>query len=130
MACFRSAPAVMAHFLQPLGEAALALTLRNVFGPEDRVAFETAARALIGQRGRIRVLILLDSTFTGISQAPAMGDISFYAEHADDIERMAVIGEPQWESHAGLFLGRGARATTIRYFPLSQFGLAQAWLLD
>lgn len=117
----------MPHFIQQLNDTTLAVTFTGLMSQGDRVAFENAARALIAKAGRINALILLKD-FEGVGRDVNMGNIDFYAQHADDIEKMAIVADPRWETQAFLFTGSGARSTDIRFFPTAQFGLAQAWL--
>lgn len=117
----------MPHFIQHLNERTLAATFSGVMSQDDRSALEAEARTLIAKVGKIHALIVLKD-FEGIGRSVDSGNLDFYVEHADDILRMAIVGDPKWESHAYLFTGAGARKTEIKFFPPAQFGLAQAWL--
>lgn len=117
----------MAVFIHTLNERTIAATFSGLLTQADRDAFEAAAREMIAQVGQINALFLLKD-FAGLSDRVDWGRIEFYADHADDIVKMAIVGDPKWESQASLFTGRGARKTQIRFFPLHEFGAAQQWV--
>ena len=119
----------MPVFVQSLNEHTIAVTISGLLTQADRDAFEAAAREMIGQVGKINALILLKD-YEGLSDRVDWGRIEFYADHADDIVKMAIVGDPKWESQASLFTGRGARKTQIRFFPMEQFGVAQQWVVS
>lgn len=119
----------MSIFIQQLDARTIAATFSGVMTQDDRAEFETAARALIAVAGSIHALVILKD-FRGIGRDVEGGDLDFYAEHADDIERLAIVGDPKWETAAHLFTGSGARKTAVRYFPTPEFGRAQAWILN
>lgn len=117
----------MAHFIQQIGDSTLAVTITGVFTDADRRVSRDAASALIAKVGKISVLVILQD-FKGIGRDVDTGDIEFYAEHADDIVKMAFVGDPKWEMQAHLFTGSGARKTIVKFFPMTEFGQAQSWV--
>jgi len=75
----------------------------------------------------IRILAILDR-FEGWEKGADWGDMSFMFEHGDNIEKMAIVGDPQWETETLIFSGAGYRRTEIKFFPTGQVAEAEAWL--
>lgn len=117
----------MAHFIHPFPPRGLAVTFTGVLAQADRAAFEASARQRIAEAGPIDALIVLKD-FQGLGADLDPHDMGFYTEHADDVLRMAIVGEPRWETQAHLFTGSGVRKTVVRYFAPSQLGAARQWL--
>lgn len=117
----------MSNFIQQLHDTTLAVTISGVMSGADKAAFESAARAAIAKSGTIRVLIILKD-FQGVGTSVDVNNLDFYADHADDIVKMAVVGDPKWKTEALVFTGAGARKTQVRFFETVQFGAAQQWL--
>jgi len=71
---------------------------------------------------RVKLLILVEE-FEGWERNPDWGDMSFYAEHGDKIAKIAIVGNPKWETEFKMFTGAGFRRGTRRVLP---FGPAPA----
>jgi hypothetical protein len=76
---------------------------------------------------KIRQLVLL-TNFAGWEKSEAWNDMSTLENHGDDFERIAVVGDPKWETEGLMFLGAGLRKTEIRFFPPEGESTARAWL--
>jgi len=74
-----------------------------------------------------RGLIILEN-FTGWSKDPRWGDILFMQEHADQITKMAIVGDEKWKEEVFMFVGKSFRTTKIEFFPEDQLELATDWL--
>jgi hypothetical protein len=72
-------------------------------------------------------LILLDR-FEGWERGADWGDVTFAATHGRKIRKMALVGNPKWETEVLMFVGAGVRRTDIRYFPPQALSEAEAWL--
>ena len=81
---------------------------------------------LIGQHGRLRVLFDMHD-FHGWTAGALWEDIKFDLKHFRDIERLALVGERQWESGMATFC-RPFTTATIRYFDRAQAEDARRWL--
>ena len=90
---------------------------------------QTAARDEIQRGGKIKLLIVLDG-FQGWEKGAAWGDISFAAAYGDQIEKMAIVGEPRWETEALMFVGAGIRRTPVKFFVSEQAAQARMWLAE
>jgi hypothetical protein len=74
-----------------------------------------------------RILAVLEN-FVGWEQSLAWGDLDFRYGHSNDIEKIAIVGEPRFEQAALAFAGAGFRNAPVKFFPDSQLAEAQAWL--
>ena len=88
---------------------------------------QAAAREEIAKAGKIKVLLILDA-FQGWEKGADWGDMSFTAAHGDDIEQIAVVADPKWETEAMMFVGAGFRRTQVKFFPQGEVSQARAWL--
>jgi hypothetical protein len=76
---------------------------------------------------KVKVLVILED-FKGWERGADWGDITFMVGHDDQIEKMAIVAEPRWESEALIFAGKGFRKAEVKFFPANQVKLARAWL--
>jgi hypothetical protein len=76
---------------------------------------------------RVKLLVLLDQ-FEGWERNPDWGDMTFYVEHGDRITRIAIVGDPKWETEFKMFTGAGFRAAPVQFYPAEQLQQARAWL--
>ncbi len=117
----------MPHFIHSFPPRGLAVTFSGVLSQSDRTAFEQAARRRIAEVGAMDALIVLKD-FQGLGADIDPHDMDFYAAHADDVLRMAIVGDARWETQAHIFTGSGVRKTVVRYFVTSQLGAARQWI--
>jgi hypothetical protein len=66
--------------------------------------------------------------FEGFERGADWGDISFLVKHDHQVDKIAIVGDPKWESEMLIFAGAGFRQGQVKFFPLSQLGQARAWL--
>ena len=76
---------------------------------------------------RVKVLVTLED-FKGWERGADWGNVTFMVGHDDQIEKMAIIADPKWESEALMFAGKGFRKGQVKFFPANQIALARAWL--
>ena len=81
----------------------------------------------IEKAGTIKLLVILDD-FQGWQKGDDWGDMSFYSEHGDQIDKIAIVGDPKWEDEMLMFAGSGLRRAPVKYFSESDLAAAQAWL--
>jgi hypothetical protein len=55
-------------------------------------------------------------------------DMSFQLNHDHQIERMAIVAEPEWEDQVLMFAGQGLRKFAIKYFAPAQLSGARVWV--
>ena len=87
-----------------------------------------AAKALDGDPLLHAKLLILLEEFEGWERNPDWGDMSFYIEHGDKITKIAIVGNPKWETEFKMFLGAGFRPAPVRFFPSDQLQQAHTWL--
>ena len=96
--------------------------LRSEFGgAQDKTVGD------IGAGVKPRILAILEN-FEGWEQSPAWSDLDFRYGHSNDIEKIAIVGEPRFEQAALAFAGAGFRNAPVKFFPDSQLAEARAWL--
>jgi len=74
-----------------------------------------------------RILAILES-FTGWEQGADWNDLDFQLTHGNQIAKIAIVGDPRWEPQALAFAGAGFRRAPVKFFPISQFAEARAWV--
>ncbi len=92
----------------------------------DYNEFVPEVERLIRQHGKIRLLFDM-SDFHGWNASGLWEDIKFNARHFADIERLAMIGEKQWEKWMAEFCRPFTKAK-IRYFDRSEADEALHWV--
>jgi hypothetical protein len=118
----------MAIDLRPESEKLLVLRFHGVVAASE-VAESQQAAALMLQRGKISILVLLDG-FEGWQRGDTekWGDTSFLARYDDHLTKMAIVGEEKWRESVLLFAGVGIRRSPVRYF--NDEPSARAWLAE
>jgi hypothetical protein len=95
---------------------------------EDYEQFTPHVDSLIEQRGKIRIYLELQD-FAGWDAGALWADIKFSAKHFNDIERLAVVGEKQWESGITVFC-KPFTTAEIRYFEPRYQEAARSWIIN
>jgi hypothetical protein len=75
----------------------------------------------------IRVLVTVED-FEGFERGADWGDISFLVRHDHQIDKIAIVADPKWESEMLVFAGAGFRKGQVKFFPRNQLAQARAWL--
>ena len=99
-------------------------------GTVEKAEFDAVQQALakeIDAGAKPRILTLLDR-FVGWEQGAAWGDLEFLFTHSSEIQRIAIVGDPQWEANAMAFAGAGHRPAPVKFFPTGQEPQARGWL--
>jgi hypothetical protein len=71
-----------------------------------------------GPETRVKVLVILED-FKGWERGADWGDMTFFATHGDQIDKIAIVSEPKWESEILAFAGAGFRRAPVKFFPMS-----------
>lgn len=93
---------------------------------DDYERFIPAFERLAEQHGKLRVLFEM-TDFHGWEAAALWDDIKFDLKHFSDIERLAMVGDRQWEKGMSAFC-RPFTTATIRYFDQAAIEDARAWV--
>jgi hypothetical protein len=82
---------------------------------------------VIREQGKVRIFI--DTTaFEGWEQGGSWDDFSFEEQFDPYIEKMAFVGDRQWEDLILVFSNKAFRQFPIEYFDASDAEQARAWL--
>ena len=79
--------------------------------------------------GPLRLLIQLEE-FAGWELGETWSDVSFFFEHDQDIEKIAVVGDVCWHDPMSLFLFADYRQAPTRFFAATEWAVARAWVLE
>ena len=88
---------------------------------------EKVAIELMRSAHKIKILILTEN-FQGWDNKDNWEDVSFQFEHDQQIEKIAIVGEKQWQELTEVFVGKGLRSVDIRFFTPSETAQARAWV--
>jgi hypothetical protein len=76
---------------------------------------------------RVKLLVIAED-FKGWDRDPDWGDLAFYAEHGDQIIKIAIVGDPKLEAELLMFMGAGFRSSPVKFFLSNQLEQARQWL--
>ena len=93
---------------------------------EDYEVFLPAVERLVQQHGKISMLVEMHD-FHGWTAGALWEDIKFDAEHFNDIERLAIVGETKWEKGMAAFC-KPFTTAKVRYFDHTKSNEARDWL--
>lgn len=94
---------------------------------DEYVSAQNEAEALIRKLGSIKILVLLED-FSGWERTSAWEDLSFNEQNDPFIEKMAIVGHPQWQDLVYAFTLKGLRSVPIEYFASEDESKARQWL--
>ena len=114
------------HIRENTGGSILELEASGKLAASDFQSLESTFQRLVKQYGKIRVLFIMRD-FHGWEPVAFWDEVKFDLKHFGDIERLAMIGDKQWEKFLGVF-GRPFTAAEIRYFDKSALPDAHAWI--
>jgi len=105
----------------------LQVKIRGVLKKTDYDRMIQIAKEPIKRHGKVRALIILEA-FEGWERHERWGDVSFMTEQGQHIEKMAIVGDEEWQDDAVAFTAKGFRATAIEFFTPSRLNEARTWL--
>ena len=79
--------------------------------------------------GPIKLLILLED-FNGWERGPDWGDTEFFFTYRDELEKVAIVGDPRWEAQTLAFTGAGLRKGPVKFFAEAGESAARAWIAE
>jgi len=102
-------------------------TVSGELGKAEYQKAQQVAEAAIQKFRTIKILIVLED-FAGWERAEGWEDLSF-PEHNDPyIEKIAIVGDPQWQDLVYAFTLKGLRPVPIEYFNTGEESRARQWL--
>lgn len=108
------------------GGRVLEVSVSGKLTHDDYQHFVPAFERLVTRHGTIRVLFEM-TDFHGWEAAALWDDMKFDLKHFSDIERLAMVGDKQWEKGMSVFC-RPFTTATIRYFDRAALEEARTWL--
>lgn len=95
---------------------------RSEFGVE-----QSALARMIDIGSKPRLLVILER-FQGWERGADWNDLDFMISHGGKISKIAIVGEPRWETLALAFAGAGVRRAPVKFFPPDELEQARSWL--
>lgn len=83
---------------------------------------------LVAYHGKINMLVEL-SNFHGWTAGAAWEDFKFGLEYADDLERIALVGDQEWEKGMTVFV-KPFTSAEVKYFDQGNVQEAHDWVED
>ena len=118
--------AMAIQLIEKNGGRVLEVTVSGKLAHEDYQRFVPEFERLLKEHGKLRVLFEM-ADFHGWEAGALWDDIKFDLRHFSDVERLAMVGERQWEKGMSVFC-KPFTTAHIRYFDKSQAAQARAWL--
>lgn len=117
-------PATLTHERDNLYRITISGRLRH----QELADCERLMVAEIAPVGSVRLLTVLED-FEGWETGLGWNDLSFYARHGDQIDRIAIVGPERWRSEALMFASADLRRAPVQYFTDADRAGAEAWIL-
>jgi hypothetical protein len=95
---------------------------------EEMDAVQAAGIEGLGSHEDARLLVMVAEDFVGWAGGEVWNDMTFFVQYGDRIAKIAIVGDPKWESRMLMFTGAGFRRAPVKYFPESQLSEAYDWL--
>ena len=105
---------------------ALTVELSGTLHDEDYKQFVPAVDAAVAAHGKARMLVQFHD-FHGWDAGALWADIKFATTHCTAIERLALVGEKQWEKWMAVVCKPFTMAK-VKYFDAAEMDQAKAWL--
>ena len=80
------------------------------------------------QEGKVKILMSMHD-FSGWEMGALWEDIKFDIKHFGDIEKLALVGEKQWEKGMAMFC-KPFTTAKVQYFDQSELDQARGWLAE
>src|SRR4030095_2708491 len=114
-----------AHVDEEVRGKILEVHLHGKLGREDYEKFIPETERLIGQHGKISILVEMHD-FQGWDGGALWEDMKWNVRHFNDIERLAIVGEKTWHRWMTGFCKPFSNAE-VRYFEPDRLDEARAW---
>jgi hypothetical protein len=102
----------------------------RIMGLLTKAELDAALATEVGQWGpatRVKVLVIVED-FKGWERGVDWGDLTFFLEHDKEIDKIAIVADPKWETEFLMFAGAGLRLGPVKFFPPNQLVPARDWL--
>ncbi len=108
-------------------EGLITIKISGVLKRAELAGAEKVAIQSMGSARKVKFLILTEN-FQGWEKKDNWEDVSFQSEYDEQIEKIAIVGEQQWQELIEVFVGKGLRSMDIRYFTPSELVNAKSWI--
>jgi hypothetical protein len=115
--------------IQRLANDTYVLRLSGLVKKSEFGNVQNKTAADINQGAKPRILAILEN-FEGWERGAEWGDLSFLFSHGNEIEKIAIVGEPRLEGEALAFAGAGFRRAPVKFFSTGQESQARTWLAE
>jgi hypothetical protein len=95
---------------------------------EEMDAIQSVGIKELGSNDDARLLVMVAGDFRGWVGGEVWGDMTFFVQYGDRIAKIAIVGDPKWETRMLMFTGAGFRRAPVKYFAENQLTEAYAWL--
>jgi hypothetical protein len=104
------------------------LVFKGKISQDDYELFVPQLEGLMGQDEKIRLLVELRD-FEGWTAGAAWEETKFAVKHFNDIERLTVVGDRQWEKAMTKFM-KAFTTASVKYFDMSDMEAAKQWIRE
>ena len=118
----------MIQILDSGSEGIIAVKMSGKLHEEDYRTFIPLVEGALKSHENVSLLAQFEN-FEGWDLAAAWEDLKFGAQHYNDFERIALVGENQWQEWMAKVCKPFTRAT-VKYFSAKQSDEALAWLRE
>jgi len=106
------------------------LRVMRITGILKKSEYDTVLRAETkkwDRQTRVKLLVLAED-FQGWEQNEEWGDISIFLTYGDQVDKIAIVGDPKWETDLVMFAAGGLRRAPVQFFPSKELASAREWL--
>lgn len=105
------------------------LRISGILKRSEFAAEQNALAHQIDSGSKPRLLIILEN-FAGWERGADWNDLDFMMSHGGKILKIAIVGEPRWETLALAFAGAGVRRAPVRFFQSNELRQTRSWLAE
>ncbi len=118
----------MIETLPPLAPKTIGLKLSGKLHDEDYKSFMPTLESFLAVEGKARIFVQMED-FQGADLHAVWDDIKFGLKHYCDFDRIAMVGDRNWEKWM-VQMSKPFTKAKVRYFDASQVDDAWAWLRE
>jgi SpoIIAA-like len=105
------------------------LRISGILKQSEFGADQSALARKIDSGSKPRLLVILEQ-FEGWERGADWNDLDYLISHAGKISKIAVVGEPRWETLVLAFAGAGVRRAPVKFFQPNELRQARSWLAE
>jgi hypothetical protein len=105
------------------------LRLSGILKQSEFSAEQSAVARKIDRGSKPRLLFILEN-FDAWERGANWNDLDFMISHGGKIFKIAIVGEPRWETLGLAFAGAGIRRAPAKFFCPNELEQARNWLAE